>query len=566
MSAVAHLARLLAGTEAVDPPGPTDPSLASERLDAVIVQLERQARAGSGCREPVDLQRAVVERFWHRPQLDTLRDARLVAFGLGLPAGPNAVALLDDPGRLDAVLAAVDGWLANPRWYRRCFQGLVWSYFNAATPSGGPGSAGRSRLRAYLRRHLPATRDAGPHPDWVDTLFTYPSLLSESPSADVVGPLSRGDRTVLDIVCKHLDIGAGSWFLRDLLEAQVRHAAAADHPVFVAALPTLLALLEDDPWRDAGMSVLLERYARMPHAPLDPNLRDRLTRAWGNLWQPRDALAWAGIGDAARLLAGDWQKNHLIDQFFGSGQTRRAAFWKRYGPAIQRLDLVLPAEPSPRLQSVASGAACGMAVRWADAAQGAALVLTMGRARLVTFAEPDDGVWAYDLQQGAPFDLAERPAFELDRPNSLRLSRRTLCLMHRGASDGWRQWEQRFEAELKDRFGIRAGATAATDPAGFIDLSDPQGGPDTEAPTVAMPVRHSVSRGEDVHWQTAEAMSVPYSRPDLEVLARVHDLVLMPGISGQCKVRVAAGGVDVKIERVLRRWGFVRDGIGDWGR
>lgn len=573
MNAVAHLAGLLARSQAQAEPWPTDATAsAMDRLDAAIARLAERARAGSGCREPVDLQREAVQRFWETRRLETLRDGRLVAFGLGLEIAPGRGCVLDDPLRLEAVLQATDGWRGEPRRYRRCFQGLAWSYFNAPAPDAATPTVGWRRLREHLLQRLPATRDPGGDPDWVRLLAAHPSLFGASPCEDFVAPLLRGERAALDALCAHLDIGAGSWFRRELVAAQVRRAVGLDHDGFVAALPSMLALLDGDPFRDDGLALLLQRYLQLPRPPLHAGLRDALTAAWGPAARPLDALRWSGAGDAGRKLVGDWQNAHLIDTFFGDAGRRRAAFWKRYLGSIATLDLAgcpVPQDPAEDpVVAAAGGRVRALAEGEAAPVRGGALVLAIGCARLVAFADPAEPAWAYDRRGAEPFDLDRPLGTVLDGTNSLRRSDRALCLAHRDGVDGWRQWEQHFEAALRARFGIRTGAAVPCDAAGFIDLSDADAAMDavsTEA-EAAPAERHGERHGEDVHWQTAEAMSVPYSRTDLEVLARVHGLGLLPPVPGRFRARVAAAGVDARIERVLLRWGFVRDEAGDWAR
>lgn len=571
MSAVLRLANLLARSQAAAAPDAPDPAPSTELLDALIDRLSRRVSAGSAAREPVDLQCAAVERFWGTGRVETLRDARLLAFGLGLPAGPGGISLLDDKTRLEAVLLAADSWLDHPRWYRRCFQGLVWSYFNhpAADDESLPTAPNWLRLRDYLLARLSASRGGPADPDWLKTLDAHRGLFGPSPCAEFLPALLAGDRSGLDALCAQLGIGEGSWLPSAMIRAQVVEAVRLDHPDFTAILPRLLGLLSGGlAWRESGIALLLERHAQIARQPLHDGLRDAVLQAWGSPWSARAALQWDGLGTAARQLAGDAIKALLIDRFFarmGPAGARRAEFWKRYAQAIQRIEVARP--PAAPLEESEPGPT----VCLRDAAPGdAAMILFAGSACLVMDADPASAVWAYDLRQAAPFDMAAPLALALDSPNSLHRSSHRLLLAHEDGRDGWRHWEQAFEARLSDCFGLRAGAAAATDALRFVDLSDGSlAGPSAPAepePDPAGRAWPTASNGEDVHWQTAEAMNVPYSRPDLEVLARVHGLTLKPGGPGRGRVRVAPAGVDAPIARVLQGWGFTRAPDGDWLR
>ena len=118
-------------------------------------------------------------------------------------------------------------------------------------------------------------------------------------------------------------------------------------------------------------------------------------------------------------------------------------------------------------------------------------------------------------------------SLEQDAENSLRQRQRTLLLPHQDGLEGWRRWEQMFEAAISDQFGIRPGTAPSADETSCVDLSDPADPIDRGDPEplgqVDEPRWQTSSSGEDAHWLTAEAASVPYSRADLEVLARVPD-------------------------------------------
>ena len=65
-------------------------------IDEQIDRLEKQRRAGSRAYEPRDLQVEAVKRFWKSPHFESLRDARLVSFGLGLDASGDKRCLMED--------------------------------------------------------------------------------------------------------------------------------------------------------------------------------------------------------------------------------------------------------------------------------------------------------------------------------------------------------------------------------------------------------------------------------------------------------------------------------------
>lgn len=575
MNSLAALARRL-----VLPDAPAEPAHAADStrgLDDAIARLGQRASAGSLGREPIDRQQAAVQHYWQSGRLDALRDARLVAFGLDLSAGPDGQRVLDDRTRFETLLTVADGWRTQPRAFRRCYQGLLRSYFAVDPATATPAAQTHWKLlRAYLKARAPATRDAvaGPaaNPDWVVSLFRHPDVFGDTPAAGFTERLLAGDRSVLDAVCTQWGIAPASWFPRALVRAQVLAATQRPHAEFGAVLPAVLALLgEAEPWRDAGLALLLERHAESPQAPLHAGLRDAVGAAWGGPWHASGSPHWDRVGDAARTVAAQALKADLIDRFFarladGSGP-RRAAFWKRYTASIQHLEFARAGAPAD--------------LKLHTPVTDLAMVLTIGCVRLVTFTDATDALYGHDLRCPLRFDTTAPLAMGHGAVNSLRHADADLRLWHRDETNGWREWESAFAAELKDRFALRSASAPATPQAGFVDLADsrPRAVPalaDAALPT-ASPRRQN-SAGEDVHWHTAEAASVPYSRPNLEVLARVHGLTLGSDAEHAGSVTVSgtvvgtvSGAVDgVAIDRriatVLARWGFVETASGGWRR
>jgi len=547
MNAVTHLASLLAPAVRIG----SLPMQTVGDIDAVIEALQGQIKGGSPGPLSVDLQQDALRRFWATQRLDTLKDARLVAFGLCLPSGPEGHCVLDNGPRFNALLQGIDQWLHDPRWYRRCYQGLMWSYFRCEIDAQGVSPDRREnwlRLRKYLAERAPRTVDHTANPDWVRTVVCHRHLFGDSPCDRHAAQLLRGDRAVVDLMCEQLGIQGSSWFFRTLIKAQVTAALQLVDDAFCAVLPSLIDLLSGArALRDDGLAHLLARYDRVPQALLHEGLRDAAAQWWGAPWRPSSALHWSGLPERVRRRVSAWIKSDLIERFFtdcgDAPDGRRAAYWKRYVHSIQKIEL-----------------AC------ADTA----LVMTMGRAVVVEFSDPAVAMHAYDLRQPAPFDMSRPLVLAIDADNLLRQGARCVCLPHQDGQHGWRQWEQMFEAALIDQFGIRPGTAVSVDPTSYVDLSNVATGSDlaVEASrcSAELPRWQTASAREDVFWHTAEAACVPYSRADLEVLARVHALTLDDQTVLTGKLWVRADEVDPRIAEVLIGWGFAHvQGVG-WHR
>src|SRR6185503_17307767 len=99
------------------------------QIDDVLASLRTTLKAAGSAAAPRDLQLEAVKRFWTALKFDGLRDARLVSFGLTLAPSAGAPRLIEDTKRFSAVLSELEQFVSDARRFRRCYQGLVASYF-----------------------------------------------------------------------------------------------------------------------------------------------------------------------------------------------------------------------------------------------------------------------------------------------------------------------------------------------------------------------------------------------------------------------------------------------------
>jgi len=571
MKALDQLANLLGErpTPAAEPPSP------AHQLDDLIGALRRRVDAGTSPHEPEDQQWDAVQRFWMTEQVDSLRTARLLCFGLVMPRGPGEPCLLEDDRKLAAVLAAADHWQDEPRRFRRCVQGLIRSYFAYDANSAAARPAGRrnwERLRDYLQARLPRIADKSGEPDWVRTALANRHLFGDAPCGPHAEALLRGESAALDSLCERLGIIKSSWFLRALLMAQVALATAFDDGRFQPVLAGLLALLSRNPaLRDGGLVLLLERHARSARPPRRQELIDAALAAFGNPWQPRGEVRWGGISAAAREMVAGWLKADLVERFFArlSRDTRRAAFWQRYLKAMSRLQVVLGRDAPQAVDERRALREIGIEIIEAQGSNHA-LLMTIGPLLLVEFSDRADALFGYETRKPLPFDLAQPLATLAGARNTLKSDARGLWLQHRDGLPNWRCWEDMFAATLKKNHGIEPGSATVADRGPHIDLQD-SGLGDFERGLDPPPLPLSgapmlASSSEDAHWRTAEALSVGYSRSDLAIFARAHGLTVVDEAKPGDGLWVHAAKEDAGVQRVLAHWGFERVPGAGWRR
>ncbi|MDM4765981.1 EH signature domain-containing protein [Pelomonas sp. SE-A7] len=553
MNALAHLAALLspavqAGARDMPP---------STAIDAVIAEMEAKSKSRRGGHVVDDHLLDAVKRFWQSQEIQSFRDAYMLSWGLCLPHQPLGPCVLEDRPRLQKVLDGVDEWRVKPSAYRRCYQGLVKSYFTYDALAESTPRAGRNNwrlLRDYLQERNGLIRDKSLNPEWVDTAVGNRLLFGDQPCEPYVDALLRGDSGAIDHLCEQLGINKASWFLRELVLAQVKGATSLGNGQFQALLPRLLDLLAaNDVLRDRGMVMVLDRYANVPGTALHQGLRDKAVAWWGNPWLPSHDTEWGGVTQAARTMVADWLKLEFIETFFtklaedGLGDPRRMNFWKRYVKSIDHIEFALGStarNSRERDMTVLRGKMKGL-LRALDAnGTNNAFIMWMGPLVAVEFSGLGNAFYGYDARQSIPFDTTKLLRLEVNGSNSLkhRDSKSILRMSHKDGIHNWDKWEDMFAATLRSEFSIE---------------------PSAPAPRAvrAAPTRPEVT--PPAPQPTGDPQQ--YSRSALQKFTRDHGLEIddKTSVGGSLWVRTDAS--NEHINAVLTRWGFRnKPGKGWW--
>lgn len=567
-------------------------------IDGVLAELEERARSGGSNYEPRDLQVEAVKRFWDTGEFASLREARLVSFGLAVHPWNDRRCLMEEPERFGVVLTGLREWESSPRQYRKCYQGLVRSYFDydgLGRDVPATGQRNWRQLQAYLGDKAKLIRDATVNPDWVGCVLENKGLFSETPCAAYAQDLLAGREDKVKHVRELLGITDASWFTRELVLSQIARACGLDHATFTNMVGRLLALLgSNEVLRDRGLQMMLDRYARVPQAPQHPGLKDYSVNAWGNPWLPSNEHRWGGVTDEARQMVGDWLKLEFIELFFtklaqdGLSDTRRVKFWAKYVPLIENIHFALGThamysrerdfvELRTKLK--------GLTVSLEDNQPfNNAFVMTMGDLVAVEFSGESNAFYGYSAKRSLPFDLSKpvRSA-PVNGKNSLKNDARVLYLRHQDNVHGYSDWEDRFKEELQDKFGLIPGrqtvrrvvagpASTRTAPS-----AHPAAVPQRPAAPAALPTRpnissqsHGVLRPPTAPGQSQTAPSPPPAperrplpTPASEVYSEENLRRLAMRFNASIVDRREKGGAlwlvmgdSPEARRVLRAWGF----------
>lgn len=553
MTALDHLAALL------DPATRegAKPMMSHAGIDQVI--LDMKARFGDlGGSDPTeDHQLDAVRRFWDSQEVKSFRDAYLLSWSLTLPHRSSGLCILEDGTRLARVLDGVDTWQKRPAAFRRCYQGLARSYFTYDPVSkDAPASAKTNwrTLRAYLGDRQKFIEDSRLNPAWVDTALKNRQLFSDRPCDGYVDALLRGDSTVVDQLCEHMGINKASWFLRELVLAQVRRATKLEDTSFQELLPRLLSVLAaNEVLRDRGMILLLDRYAEIAGTPLNQLLREQAVNWWGNPWLPSNETRWGGVTDAARSMVADWLKLEFIETFFtklaedGLGDPRRMNFWKQYVKAIDHIEFALGtaarSATSPDLALLRKKMA-GLICTLDAPGTNNAFIMRMGSLVAVEFSGLGNAFYGYDAHKSVPFDTKAPLRLAVGTPNSLKHKGASILrLSHQDGIHNWDKWEDMFAATLRQEFGIEPSAKA--------------------------PVPRRSAQAVSPGMTSLSSASVQYSRAALSRFAREHRLTIddKSAVGGNLWV-LAEHHAQVNsaslVTETLLAWGFKRRAGKGW--
>ena len=563
MSALNHLAALLL-------PGSETGALTMARasgIDAVLAEMKARSKSSGTKHLSEDHQLDAVRRFWDGQEIQSFRDAYLLSWGMCIPCRPNGPCVLEDRTRFQSVLDGVDSWRARPNAYRRCYQGLTKSYFTYDALGPAAPQAARNNwkvLRDYLRDRNSLIQDKQANPDWVTTALGNRQLFGENPCDPYVDALLRGDVGPIDHLCEQLGIAKTSWFLRELILAQVRGATKLGDAQFQALMPRLLELLAgNEVLRDRGLILVLDRYAKVPGTHLHQELRDSSVLWWGNPWLLSNETRWGGVAPEARAMVADWLKLEFIETFFtklaedGLGDRRRMEFWKRYVKAIDHFEFALgsAARNARDRDFVALRKKMTGLIRNLDASgSNNAFIMRMGNLVAVEFSGLGNALYGYDARRQLPFDTAEVLRLTGDVRNSLKQkSESILWLSHQDGIHNWRKWEDMFEATLRKEFSIEPGTRA-------LRAASP-------APAPAPAPRASAAGWlptEDA-WSVAAELSKPYTRSALNKFTNQLGLQVDDKTQQGGSLWVRTWADDEHIARMLTRWGFQhKPGKGWW--
>lgn len=436
-----------------------------ELLTREIETLKRVLRTAGNGQPPRDRLREAVRHFLATGQLPNLTAARSVCFGATERFTQTEPPVIEDGNAFPRLLAGVDDYRGTPRQYRRCYRGLLHTYFiyhgeDKETPTTG--LRNWIQLRDYLHARRPSIRVAGFRPEWAEAIDDHPNLLTDDPVSKYAAEMLDGKTETVDLIRSRLGISDASWLMRKLILAQIKTATAESDEAFRRRVQTLLKLLDGhDMLENAGLTLILDRYAKIRTPELHAGLRDRTVQRWGNPWLDRNSPKWTRVAPDARRLVANWLKLDLIREFFEAlsedrkTDQRRVKFWEQYHEQIDDMYFALGSATlsarsadAKRLRDRMGDHLLGLKRPGASANN--AFIMMMGGIVAVEFGVRGNACYLYP-RNALPFQLQGEVTGDRE---GLRSHDHLERLLH--MDSGHETWEEKF-ADVLARHGINRG-------------------------------------------------------------------------------------------------------------
>lgn len=425
--------------------------------DWVGAVLEQEGLSGD---QMVD----ALEQFYKSQGFKSLRQARLVCYGLLQPFGPQPYRLIDDVERLNLLLTYLDRNQSRVRLYRKCYRGLLNCYFSY-DPEGPEANVIARRnwemLRDYLYERRESLRMGSYTPDWITALLEHPALLSASPFWKYPFEKLQGDWSPLEEIQQRLEIGEDSWFIRGLVLKQVEAVSALDDAAFTEYLDHVLLLLNGHRlYAGTGLKILLHRFIRCETKEERATLRDFAVNLWGNPWLASNEQDWRCDAEARDMVA-LWLKRHLLHEFFSlfaddAAGLRRLNFWELYCADMQGMYFALGKDafnPGNMDFFRFRNAAKGLVVKLTEGSHELhAFIMQFDRHHVVEFSRNSNVAYFYDTRHGPPpfyFSEGWIKVGALSVGNALKGgSSKPVSIPLRHQDTGKMGWEGRFAQEM----------------------------------------------------------------------------------------------------------------------
>lgn len=315
------------------------------RITKIRQTLERDA--GSTRISPNDLltfQEAII-KYRHSAVTPNYLDVQYCCRGLATPF--DGYCLLEDTKQFLRLIQIISSYDKKYREFRKCYQGLLSSYFGYDQHIEG--RSNWLTLRTFLVENLAFIKLQYPPIKWIQTLNEHKNLLFDNPCQRYSHKLLNSDDSEFNAIKTSLGISVKSWVIQEIVAAQISTAIACNDADFHTHLPHLLTLLEKhSTLRNISLAQLLDRYANSQNTAENVLLRNFALQHWGNPWLASKRQVWqTWVKDPVIKMVEKWLKLRALEDFFalladdGTARKERLDFWVRYVDEIDEVYFAL---------------------------------------------------------------------------------------------------------------------------------------------------------------------------------------------------------------------------------
>ena len=326
------------------------PNLAEEMARATQRLRVEYGDISRGAADTRGIAVAVVAYLKSRSIPESYRDLKYLCFGAASEYGLPLTRIIEEPTLFSALLDTVESLAAEPRKFRRCYQGLLKTYFRY--PGHIQEAKGRANwllLREFLSRHCQALKNHKPPLEWTQSLYEHRNLLGEDPCKRYGKALLEGDNSPIEELKDRLGIDDDTWVMQELILAPIQAATELSDDRFKPLVHELAKRLEGHPLlASRGVATLLRRYHLCQDRQEHHTLREAALREWKSPWLESNRPLWhAQIGAEATEMVSLWLKKRTIQDFFellqadGQADRQRMEFWLQYAEFMEEIWLAL---------------------------------------------------------------------------------------------------------------------------------------------------------------------------------------------------------------------------------
>jgi EH_Signature domain len=371
-----------------------------------------------------DLLIKAIHKFKVKGNTDTFTELKYVCYGVETPVGPEKYRVIEDINTFSLLLKSVEE--RNSKQLRRCYQGLLSSYFrfDPREPANKKGAENWVQLKVFLKAKISpiykTSIERGTTPEWLSTLYEHKNLLDENPCKRYAESLTKGSTQDLQEVSNGLGIESSSWVWNEAFLAYVRNVCAMDDQSFTEHLADVLELVNGNGEINIPEGIAIEatafciiRYSSAANTIEHQYLRDTCVRKIGN--PMLEKTKWDALvnHEPARQLVTSWLKQQLIKDFFellaqdGAADVRRLNYWLKWEKHISEMWFFLGnmAFNDQRVAFVDVRERMGGSIRQLvepSRPENNAFVMRIGSYLLIEFSTKNNAMFIYQTDEALP--------------------------------------------------------------------------------------------------------------------------------------------------------------------